>query len=260
MIMPVTFCCLACRLLQDPAPNCVECDSHLIAALATEKTLLVQRGFEPKPQLSGWRLAAAQLGVFAGYAAVIAGAVAWLPVIPIAAGVGAATAGVVAWRRRGVLATMPALEPAIGKAAVAHTGVAHKLDSTIDSLVDGAPALVEETTLALRGRVIFRRVRAVPFLLELDGGQRAVVAGVVRAFVARHRQPSPARNPRLAELGIPANLRPRGELETSTIRDGDTITVTGESSVEIVPELAFHRDAGETTVIRGRAGSVALIA
>jgi hypothetical protein len=107
---------------------------------------------------------------------------------------------------------------------------------------------------------VVRRLRAAPFLLALDEGERAVVAGVVRLRVAATTEASPPRNPRLVELGIPPKLRPGGELEMRTIRDGDAIAVTGESAVEIVPELAFHRDAGETTVIRGRARSVALIA
>ena len=189
----------------------------------------------------------------------IASAVTWFPAIPIAAGAAGAAIGVTAWRRRGALATLPLLEPAVGGEAVTRRGVAHQLDGTIDSIVDGKPVLVEEATLLLRGRVVFRRIRIAPFLLAVDGGERAVVAGVVRVRTAGATQPSPPRNPRLVELGIPPRLRPGGELETRTVRDGDAITVTGEAAVEIVPELAFHRDAGETTVIRGRARSVAVI-
>jgi hypothetical protein len=249
------FCCLACRLLQEPATNCIECDSHLMTAVEAAKPLLVSRSFEPKPR-GAWPLT---VGGVAAYVAVIASAVTWFPAIPIAAGAAGAAIGVTAWRRRGALATLPLLEPAIGDGAVARRGVAHKLDGTIDSIVDGKPVLVEEATLLLRGRVVFRRIRVAPFLLAIDGGERAVVTGVVRVCGTATTQTSPARNPRLTVLGIPPRLRPAGELHTHVVRDGDAIRVTGESAIEIVPELAFHRDAGETTVIRGRAGSVVII-
>ena len=67
------------------------------------------------------------------------------------------------------------------------------------------------------------------------------------------------RDPRLASFGVPDSLALAGALEVATVRDGDPVQITGEVAVEVVPELAFHRDAGEAQVMRGALGSVVVI-
>jgi hypothetical protein len=233
-----------------------------MTAIETAKPLLANTDGRIRPQRSrpSWQRAAIETTKVAALVSVVGTVAAWPVTIPAFVGAAIAAAGLGSWRRsRQLFTTGPVLEPAVRKGATARRGVAHKLDGTISSIVDGAPVLVEEATLLLRGGVVFRRIRAIPFVLAQDEGARAVVTGVIRVAGGAVTQPSPARDPRLGELGIPPKLRIAGQLETRTVRDGDAITVTGDSAVEIVPELAFHRDAGATTVIRGRAHSVALI-
>jgi hypothetical protein len=64
---------------------------------------------------------------------------------------------------------------------------------------------------------------------------------------------------RLVHIGIPATIAVAGDLDVAVVREGDRVSVTGEPVTEIVPELAFHRDAGEATVMRGRAGAVVIV-
>jgi hypothetical protein len=63
---------------------------------------------------------------------------------------------------------------------------------------------------------------------------------------------------RALALGL-EDLPLKGTLHASVVTEGDRIAVTGEETQEIVPELAFHRDAGEAAVMRGRAKAVVAI-
>ena len=91
-------------------------------------------------------------------------------------------------------------------------------------------------------------------------GERLVVAGTVRITSEIARQKLKKSDPIAAALGIPSSLPIAGALETARIRDGDRVRITGVLSVEMVPELAFHRDAGESNVMRGGSSAVVAIA
>jgi hypothetical protein len=119
--------------------------------------------------------------------------------------------------------------------------------------------LVEEVVIRKhRGGVLMRRVNAVPFVVDVEG-ERLIVAGAVRVTSKPARQKLRRADPIAAALGIPHTVPIAGVLETAQLRDGDRVRVTGTVSIEVVQELAFHRDAGETNVMRGRPDGVVTI-
>lgn len=205
--------------------------------------------------------AAGMIGIAAGYAGILAGATLWWPAIPLILGAGAGGLGVVAWRARDVdIAQVELLPIATARDAVTRPGIARKLSETARSALDGASVLVEEVVIRKpRGGVLLRRVQAVPFVVDADG-ERLVVTGALRITSGHARHRLRKADPIAAALGIPPALPVAGVLETARVQDGDRVRVTGALAVEMVPELAFHRDAGEATVMRGAAGAVVAIA
>lgn len=233
-----------------------------MATLASQRSLLrtdfSRSHLEEPPKHSSAKELALVSATLVGYAAVLAGAALWWPTLPVlaAGSVGAGVLGVL--RRRGAIVPVPVLPVAAGP--VTHHGIAHRLAETIHhSVTDRSGVLAEQALVHNRHGVLFRRVTAVPFVVEIEGGDKVVVDGVLRVEMPNHdRFPVKADDARLVALGV-EGLPVRGELDVAQVREGDRVTIRGEETTDIVPELAFHRDAGEARVMRGRAGAVVAI-
>ena len=267
MILPVgeTFCCMICRLLQDRSPACVECGAATMVSLERGAEALkfgnLQLSNTPTTRKEKLANAAGTIGIVAGYAGILAGAALWWPAIPLILGGGATGIGIAAWKARDVdIAQVELLPPAAGPSGIERRGVARKLSDSVKSVLDGSAVLVEEIVIRTQGGgVLMRRVNAAPFVIDAEG-ERLVVAGAVRITSKPARQKLRRADPIAAALGIPHAVPVAGVLETARLRDGDRVRVTGTTSIEMVPELAFHRDAGETIVMRGSPGAVVTIA
>jgi hypothetical protein len=157
--------------------------------------------------------------------------------------------------------SLPAMPAPRGSTTV--YGVARKLRSTVESLLDGAPVLLEHAVIRNpRGAVLLRRTFASPFLLETDGAPPLLVAGVARvtpSVLARTFRVKPG-DPRLSRMGVPDDFGVAGDLTIASIAaDGPMLAVTGLVADEAVAELAFHRDGGRSSVMRGEAGAPVLV-
>jgi hypothetical protein len=258
-----TFCCMRCRLLQAPGVECAECSSPLMATLSNQRGLLrtnFGKASSQPSQHAKTKDVASMLGGILVYAGVVTGAVLWWPTLPLLAvgGIGAGTFA--ALRHRAAIAAVDPFPIAAG--GVAYEGVAHRLVETVSAVTDQSVVLAEQAVVHNKRGILFRRVRAVPFLVELADGNRVVVAGTLRLETPSGLTASTTKvkagDPRLVALGI-EGVPVSGELTVQHVRDGDRIEVRGDPTSEIVPELAFHRDGGEATVLRGRAGSVVAI-
>ena len=242
---------MICRLLQTQSPACIECGSPIVS-LATDAKLLKYRDLAvaagSNNRRAKWRQVAGIAGFLGGYTGLFVGAALWPPAIAIILGGGAATAGVVGWRNRGAMADVPLLPVATPKDAVEQTGIARKLTDSFDGV------LVEQSVIRRHGGVIMRRTKAVPFLVETE--PKLVVAGIVRVTSKATEQKLD--KAALRSLGV--SLSVSGKLEVATIREGDRVRVTGAVTTEMLPELAFHRDAGEVNVMRGAANAVVAVA
>lgn len=152
--------------------------------------------------------------------------------------------------------------PDVAAGAVTRSGTARALGAPLRSLLDDQPILAEQISLITRWRrsVFLRRVHAAPFLV--DGAEPVAIAGVLR-LIPHTRPPReriPDDDPRLERLGIPPHFLHGAHLETVTIHPGDSIAVTGVVESGRFPELAMYRDADDTPVMTGRAGSLVRIA
>ncbi|HUS29348.1 MAG TPA: hypothetical protein VMZ53_12605 [Kofleriaceae bacterium] len=261
MTAAATFCCLECRLLQAPIVDCRECGSAQVAALAFEGEVLRQRFKRQRGKVAN---AAVQgglgIGALGAYVGAVAGGVLVSPLVPAVA-LGALIGGLLIVRKNKRITTVPFYEPVTAKGAVTKRGVARKLAETIETCDGAERVLAEEATL--RGKadgVYFRRSRVARFMVEVEGGERVVVDGVVRVTGPSTRTPAKAgTDPRLVALGI-EGVQVAGDLELGVLRDGDPVEVTGIPVEEAVPELAFDRDAGQATVMRGGATAVVVVA
>lgn len=168
-------------------------------------------------------------------------------------------------RRRRAIAgiTMPPAAAAPG--ATTLYGIARRFRSTVQSLVDESPVLVEHAVVRdRRGAVLLRRSEVVPFLLDVEHRGLVLVTGIARmmsstAVLARRLRVKRG-DPRLARMGVPNDLAVIGELEVASIAaDGPGVAITGIIEDEAVAELAFHRDGGRIPVMRGRVGAPILV-
>jgi len=252
-----TFCCVQCRLLQPPTTTCVECAAPMTAPVELVRELLYYRDM----QIGNHR-------DWAMVTAFLAGSSLAIPVLaPLAIGSMVALAvGTFRARRqrRGIVGIdMPAAVAAHGSTTL--YGVARRFRSTVTSILDEAPVLVEHAVVKDRaGAVLLRRCEAAPFLLEIEGSGPVLVAGVARVTSASslaQRFAVKRGDPRLGRMGVPADLAVTGELEvTSVTVDRADLAITGMIEEEAVVELAFHRDGGRIPVMRGRIGAPVIVA
>lgn len=168
-------------------------------------------------------------------------------------------------RRRQVIAgiAMPPYAPPHG--ATTLYGVARRFRATVQSLADESPVLLEHVAVKDRkGCVLLRRTEAAPFLLDIEDRGPVLITGIARvtssATVLAQRVHVKRGDPRLAKMGVPADLAISGDLEiASVVADGPGLAVTGVLENEAVAELAFHRDGGQIPVMRGRIGAPVLV-
>lgn len=252
---------MICRLLQERSAACVECGAATMVSLERGAAGLKfgNLSLTSAPTTRKERLAdaAGSIGIVAGYAGIIAGAALWWPAIPLILGAAVGGIGIAMWKSRDVdIAPVDRWPVATPSDAVEQRGVAHRLTDSLRSVVDGKPVLVEECVIRRRGGVLLRRTTAVPFVVDVEG-ERLVVTGTVRVtapFLWREVEQNTA-----IALGVPETLPIRGVIEHARVCDGDRVRVTGLRSKEIVRELAFHRDAGAATAMRGVANAVVAI-
>ncbi|HWU86686.1 MAG TPA: hypothetical protein VN253_05410, partial [Kofleriaceae bacterium] len=197
-----TFCCVPCRLLQPPATACAECGAPWIAPVELVRELLYYRDLNLLDHRD-WGLLTAFL----------AGSSLALPLLaPFAVG------SLIAFgvhrlrnrqRKRAIAGiAMPPVAAAPG--ATTLYGIARRFRSTVASLVDDAPVLLEHAAIKDRsGAVLLRRTEAAPFLLDALDGSRVLVTGVARvatASVLAQRLAVSRGDPRLEKMGVPPDL------------------------------------------------------
>jgi hypothetical protein len=261
------FCCLTCRLLQDATSKCRECTSTNMVSMDNAHDVLAYRDLTVAAAPDGVKGSMKTFAMGASgvvmYAGLIAGSLLWPPALPIAIGSGIGAIAAATWRyqhRRGSVSQVGRWPIQIASGGIEKAGVARRLTETFASIIDGAPALAEQVEVLTRRGVLFRRVRNPDFLVQLDGGNRVVIGGTVRLELPALEHKLERHDARLRELGIPVDLALRGRrLVTARVLEGDRVIVHGRISIENVQQLAFHRDAGETSVLRGRAGAVVLV-
>jgi hypothetical protein len=251
-----TFCCVPCRLLQPPATVCAECAAPLIAPVELVRELLYYRDLSLLDHRD-WGLLTAFL----------AGSSLALPLLaPFAVGslIAFGVHRIRNLRRKRAIAgvAMPPVTAAPG--ATTLYGVARRFRSTVTSLIDDAPVLLEHAAIKDRtGAVLLRRTEAAPFLLEVEDRGPVLVTGVARVATASllaQRLVVSHGDPRLERMGVPLDLGIAGSLEIATVPvDGPGLAVTGVVEDEAVAEMAFHRDGGRIPVMRGRVGAPVLI-
>jgi hypothetical protein len=167
-------------------------------------------------------------------------------------------------RRRHAIAgvVLPAPMPAPGATTV--YGIARRFRGTVPSIVDEAPVLVEHSVVKDRhGAVLLRRTENTPFLLDVEHRGPVLVTGVTRVkttSVLSRRVSVQDRDPRLLRMGIPDDLVLTGDLEIASIaEDGPGLAVTGVLEDESIADLAFHRDGGRVSVMRGKIGAPVIV-
>ena len=259
MAQPPSFCCVQCRLLQPPTTICADCGTSMVAPVELVRELLHYRDMK---MVSGrdW----------AFITAMIAGASIPFPMLAPFALAGLVVLGV---RKVGELRTrrtiagveLPAPLAAPGARTV--VGMPRTFRGTLRSLVDDRPVLVEHAIVRDKsGGVLIRSSTASAFLLERADDGPVLVTGVARLISPGLFGMRPLREQvkrgdrRLLRMGVPTDLAISGELQVSSLADGDlAVAVTGVLDHEAVAELAFHRDGGGVAVMRGTPGAPVLI-
>ena len=169
-------------------------------------------------------------------------------------------------RRRGIVGIdLP--PPIAPTGATTIVGMPRRFRTTVPSLVDDAPVLLQHAMVRDRsGGVLIRRSAGATFLLERTDDEPVLVAGVARLAAPGLFGKAPVRehirrgDERLARMGVPTDLAITGELEIGTLAENDlVISVTGIIEEEAVAELAFHRNSGRIAVMRGQAGSPVIV-
>jgi hypothetical protein len=251
-----TFCCVQCRLLQAPTATCAECGAPMTAPVELVRELLYYRDMNFLDHRD-WGLVTAFL----------AGSSIAMPILaPFAVG-SIIALGIQKLHRRRVQraiagVTVPPLVSMPGATTV--YGVARRFRGTLSSLVDSAPVLVEHAAVKDRhGAVLLRRTEATPFLLDVEDRGPVLVTGVTRmmtASILAQRLRVRRGDPRLEKMGVPGDLGISGDLEiASIVADGPALAVTGIVEDEAVADLAFHRDGGRISVMRGRIGAPVVV-
>lgn len=252
-----TFCCVQCRLLQSPTTACVECGAPMTAPVELVRELLHYRDMRLLNQRD-WGLITAFL----------AGSSLALPILaPFALGtlVGLVVQKVRALRQRQAIAGIVLPPIATSPRATTLYGIARRFRGTVESLLDASPVLLQHAMVKdRRGAVLLRRTESMPFLLDIEGRGPVLVTGVTRvtttAVLSRSVRVRRG-DPMLAKMGVPNDLAVAGDLEVASIgADGPRLAVTGVVENEAVAEMAFHRDGGQTPVMRGQIGAPIVVA
>jgi hypothetical protein len=254
-----TFCCVQCRLLQPPTAACAECGTPMVAPVELVRELLYYRDMK---MVSGrdW----------AFITAMIAGGSNAFPVLaPLALG-SIVALGIGKLRElhmRRVIAGIELPAPQVAANARTVSGTPHKFRTTVASMIDGAPVLLEHAMVRDRaGGVLIRRSVGTSFLLEREDEGPLLVTGAARLVSPGLFGHAPVRevidryDPRLRSMGVPADLAISGSLEVAKVEEGGiAVAVTGLVDDEAVAELAFHRDGGRIPVMRGVPGAPVLV-
>lgn len=251
-----TFCCVQCRLLQVPTTTCAECGAPMTAPVELVRELLYYRDMT--------LLGARDWGMVTAF---LAGSSLAMPILaPLAVGsmVAFGVHKLRAWRRRPAIAGISMPAPVAAPTAVTLYGTARRFRSTVSSVLDASPVLLEHAAVKdRRGAILLRRTESAPFLLELEDRGPVLVTGITRVTspnMLAHRVRVRRGDPRLERMGIPSDLTIAGDLEISSVAvDGPNLAVTGIVEDEAVADLAFHRDGGRIPVMRGRIGQPVLV-
>ncbi|NVB77247.1 MAG: hypothetical protein HOV81_02525 [Kofleriaceae bacterium] len=248
-----TFCCVQCRLLQPPTAACAECGTPMVAPVELVRELLYYRDMK---MVSGrdWAFITAMIA---------GGSIAFPVLAPIALG-SIVALGIGKLRELRMRRVIAGIElPAPHAAANARTviGTPHKFRTTVSSMIDGAPVLLEHAMVRDRGGgVLIRRSVGTSFLLEREDEGPLLVTGAARLVSAPVREVIDRHDPRLRSMGVPADLAIAGSLEIANVEEGGiVVAVTGVVEDETVAELAFHRDGGRIPVMRGVPGAPVLV-
>ena len=239
--------------------SCAECGTPFVAPVELVRELLQYRDMK---MVSGrdWAFITAMIA---------GGSIAFPVLAPIALG-SMVVLGVSKLRelqKRRVIAGVELPPPRAASDAQTIVGMPRRFRSTVPSLVDDAPVLLQHAMVRDRdGAVLIRRSAGTSFLVEQEDGRPLLVAGAARLVAPGLFGRAPVREPvkrgdqRLARMGVPADLAITGDLEIgSLVEDELVVSVTGLIEEESVAELAFHRDGGRVPVMRGRAGAPVIV-
>jgi hypothetical protein len=249
--MAATFCCVQCRLLQPPTTDgCAECGAPMTAPVELVRELLYYRDMNFVNQRD-WGLITAFL----------AGSSLALPILaPFAIGsmIALGAAKITALKKRAAIAGVTVPHPASPPGSTTVHGVARKLHSAVSGSV-----LLEHVSVSdANGAILVRRTESQPFLLESADGPILVTgaARVVRPSFIAERAQIRRGDPRLRAMGVPDDFAISGELEVAQVVEGaERLAITGVRTEETLAEMAFHRDGGRVSVMRGVAGAPLLV-
>lgn len=169
--------------------------------------------------------------------------------------------------RRRVIAGVELPMPPYRAGTTTILGLPRRFRTTVPSLVNEAPVLLEHAIVRDReGAVLIRRSAGTTFLLEPAHGRPLLVTGAARLVAPGLFGRAPVREHvrrgdlRLARMGVPPDLAISGYLEIGAlVPDEIVVAVTGVVAEESVAELAFHREGGRVQVMRGQAGAPVLV-
>ena len=250
--------CLACRLVQRPTRECLECGGSMVAPLAGLRELMSYRDMNLVAERDMWMITA----LLAGGSIVMPFL---LPVSLLTLGASA----VQARRRRRLRSEQPIAAIAEVRAAPAPgsitvSGPARPLRAPVRRPWDGGTTIAAELAVRWVGGLFLRATAAAPFVVDTEQGA-VIVTGVVRFAppMLKYRVTSPpetgGNDPRLAALGVPAAWRFAGIIHVDEVLDRAVVRVTGLAHEEPVPERSSYRDGGVALVMRGNAASPVLL-
>lgn len=250
--------CLACRLVQRPTRECLECGGSMVAPLAGLRELMSYRDMNIVAERDMWMITA----LLAGGSIVMPFL---LPVSLLTLGASA----VQARRRRRLRSEQPIAAIAEIRAlpapsAITVQGPARPLRTPVRRPWDGGATIAAELAVRWVGGLFLRATASAPFVLDTEHGA-VIVTGVIRFAppLLKYRVASPPETggdePRLAALGVPPDWRFAGIIHVDEVTDRAVVRVTGVANEEPVPERSSYRDGGVALVMRGTVVSPVLL-